>query len=1077
MSILILGAMTLTLRHQSSDPPPTPAPTPAAKAPEVPKDGNTLPIKPKRKIEFTTTEGTWMSLDLSPDQKTVVFELLGDLYTMPIEGGEAKAIVTGSGFDSMPRFSPDGKKILFVSDRSGADNLWTVDADGTNAKALTTGRNTHFLSPTWSPDGRYVVASKGSGYLPIYKLVFIDTKGGPGTTIGLPQGRTNSMGATFSPDGNSIYFSMREGAWTYDAQFPMWQVYKLDRLTGKSKSITGALGSAMRPMITPDGKSLIYATREKTQTGLVLRDLKTNEERWLAFPIDRDDQESRATRDTIPGYAITKDGKSLIINLHGKIQRIDIATGQNTPIPFTAKVNQLVNDSVYFEHKVNESPMVRARFLRDAVVSPDGTRVAFRAFGRLWTQELKDGAKPVRVTKDDQTEFSPSWSPDGKSLAYATWGPNGGAVYRANVETGETTRLTWALGTFNSPTFTPDGKQIIFSQGSKEDGLDTVIHIDNHKCLEKTPEEMLADRLREIGGRGPIGTSETKIMSVYGGDPQDIAIEDALQFTFVKGSNRLYYSSFSGVGSARLDGYDQRDEVRLGGSFPVLSPTGNHVLAATGTGKLYVLDRPLIGGPTPLATDFGPFSSKVITAEGNESPQWSAQGDAIYWTQGSKLFRQALNEEKPKVWDITIEQPRAVAKGNLLLRGARVITMKGDQVIEKGDILVVNNRVQAVGAQGSFAVPEGTTVMDMRGKTISPGYVDVHSHWFGNDALGYPQSWGYLANLAFGVTTNRDPQSGSTGIYEFADSIESGSSIGPRIYTTGPGVFSGTPSDTKAEAVTYLKRYSEAYQTWFIKQYVAGDRLARQNIALACQELGLTPTTEGALEVKMALTEIMDGYSGHEHALPLIPLNDDMAQFLARTKTYYTPTLLVTYGGPFGENYYFHKELPANDPRVQKFIPPRLLDNLVRRRDKWFMPEEYVFDKVAASCAKVVRAGGRVCLGSHGEFQGMGAHWEIWSFVSGGMTPLEALRCATIFGAEAIGLHKQLGSVEPGKFADLVVYDKNPLENIRNTTSIAYVVKDGFVYEGGNMDQVWPTRKPRPKAYWETGRPGITIKP
>jgi imidazolonepropionase-like amidohydrolase len=245
----------------------------------------------------------------------------------------------------------------------------------------------------------------------------------------------------------------------------------------------------------------------------------------------------------------------------------------------------------------------------------------------------------------------------------------------------------------------------------------------------------------------------------------------------------------------------------------------------------------------------------------------------------------------------------------------------------------------------------------------------------------------------------------------------------------------------------------------------------RQWIIEACREYGITATIEGALDLKLDLTQMADGFSGQEHSLPIMPLYNDVVQFVVRTKTFYTPTTLVAYGAPWSENFYFENENPDKDAKLRRFIPGELLDTMSRRRAQWFLPEEYGHSRLGQQVAAVVHAGGRAALGSHGQMQGLGAHWETWNLGSGGLTPHETLRVVTLFGAEAIGLQQDLGSLEAGKLADLLVLDRNPLDNIRNTNSIRYVMKNGELYEGDTLNQLWPTQKALPKPFWADAAP------
>lgn len=1059
---------------------------PEDKKKDPPKDGNELIVKPSRNIEFTTDEGTWMSLDLSPNGQTIVFELLGDLYTMPATGGAAKQIVGGIHYDMMPRFSPDGKKIVFVSDRSGGENLWLVDANGSNPKALTTGRKNAFSSPTWSPDGNYVVASKSESGLSVFRLLMVDVRGGTGIAAGPkvadPARRgTNRMGAVFSPDGRFLYYAERQGLWTYDSKFPLWQIRRFDTKTGDVSTVTNAQGSAMRPAISPDGKTLVYASRYRTGTALRSRNLTTGEERWVAYPIDRDNQEGIATQDTIAAYSFTKDGKSVVMPLGGKIQKVDLQTGAAQVIPFKVDVKVEAGKSVHYQYAVDQSPTVKARIIRDASLSPDGKKLAFTAFNRIYVMDYP-GGQPARLTKDNIGEFQPSWSPDGKNLVYVTWNEMGGHVCKAELATGKSIHLTPYAGFYGTPIFMSDGQKVAYMASPTQDGLRSSF-VQHTYCFGE-------DNPSELGNIGPSGPADIYVTSTYGGPPTFVTSSGG--FGGLQASsdpNRLYMVGAGGLNSIRLDGFDRRELIKVRGTevstFGPGVPLGADDIRISRDGQgafvslqnqIYLATLPPMGA-SPIELTLGmpmaALPASKISAEGGDYLNWTADGMCVTWTMGDKFYCQKVGETKPTVTTINVEMPRHKATGTVVLKGARLITMKGDEVIAKGDVVVTDGRIVAVGA--SVPTPAGATVIDCSGKTISPGYVDVHAHWFG----GQPklnQSWGYLANLAYGVTCNRDPQSGSSDIYDYSDMIEVGQAIGPRIQTTGPGVFADSGLGDLEQTKKFIKRYAEAYKTNTVKEYMTGDRMTRQQVLLACDQYKITPTCEGGLDFKLNMTQMIDGFSGHEHSLPIMPIYNDVVQLITKTGTFYTPTLLVNYGAPTGENYWFQNFSPANDAKLRRFVPDELLDTMVRRRPNWVMDEEYGFSKIAEGCAKVVRNGGKVCLGSHGQLQGLGAHWEMWSLASGGMTPHQVLRCATLNGAEAIGMDKDLGSIEKGKLADLVIYDKNPLDNIRNTTAIKYVVRGGDVFEAETMDQVWPVKKKLGPIYYQNYGPSQTIK-
>ena len=350
-SLVLLALCTLPVDIRAQD----------ASAPRP--DSAALPLKPTRKIAFTTDEGTWISLDVSPDGKTLIFDLLGDLYVLPIGGGEAKRITSGMAWDCMPRWSPDGKVIAFISDRNGNDNLWTVNPDGTGLKIVTKETDFTLSSPAWTPDGEYLVARRygpypsPENYLTNVPLWMYHRTVGTGVEL-YPRkpGATTNTGVTFAPDGRLTYFASHPGGYA-GSEVGRYQIMELDRKTGVSRIITTGYGSALRPLVSPDGRWLVYATRRDKETALRIRDLRTLDEQWLVTAMQRDDQEGYAPNDVLPGYAFTPDSKAVVFTSDGHIKRVDVATKQVSVIPFTARVEQELAPRINFPQRVDDGAL------------------------------------------------------------------------------------------------------------------------------------------------------------------------------------------------------------------------------------------------------------------------------------------------------------------------------------------------------------------------------------------------------------------------------------------------------------------------------------------------------------------------------------------------------------------------------------------------------------------------------------------------------------------------------------------------------------------------------------------------
>ncbi len=1071
----------------------------------VADDPKPLPLEGSRMFHLETDEASWISLDVSPDGEWIVFDVLGDLYLLPFNGGEAQRITSGMEFDSQPRFSPDGRLVLFISDEQGGENLHILDLDEQNAegeyesRALTKGRDNSYSSPEWVPGGEYVVASKSFGRRG--KLWMWHVDGGSGIQLIEEPAAVKTIGAAFGPDDRYIWFARRSGDWDYNAIFPQYQIFYYDRETGEQVTRTSRYGSAVRPTLSPDGKWLVYATRFETETGLRLRDLETGDERWLMYPVQRDDQEAMATRDAFPGMSFTPDSAEVVTTYDGKIWRVPIDGSGPSMIPFHVEVDVSYGPEVFFEYPVSDDPKFAITQIRDAVPSPDDTKLAFVGLDHLYVMDWPNG-EPRRVTGNsgDVIEAQPTWSPDSRSIAYVTWSfEEKGAIYQAAVDGGDPVKLTTQSGIFQDPIWSPDGDRIVAIRGP-------------------------ATNFEDATGTRAFGASVDLVwIPATGGAWELIApTEGRTNPHFGSDAERIYLNGGGELISIRWDGTDQKSHLTVRGraapgsenapraGWMRMAPAGSKALAQVGE-NLYVVTVPRVGGETPSVSVANPANAVVpvrrLTEIGAQFPSWGHNGNTVQWSIGNahfvydlaaaqeaELAAEALAEEESEAADevldegaeeaeeepayrpfeerIIVEVERDIPTGTVALRGATVITMRGDEIIPNADIVVENNRIVAVGQRGQVDIPAGADEVDVSGKTIGPGFVDTHAHMRPAWGLHKNQAWMFLANLAYGVTTTRDPQTATTDVLTYADRVTAGMTLGPRIYSTGPGVFSGEGIRSQEHASDVLKRYSEYYRTQTIKMYMAGNRQQRQWIITAAREQELMPTTEGGLDFKYNLEMMIDGYPGQEHSLPITPLYKDVVEFVAHTGMFYTPTMLVAYGGPWAENYFYARENAYHDEKLQSFTPYEELAGKARRRGAgWFMEEEYNFPRLAKVVADIVNAGGKAGVGSHGQLQGLGYHWELWAMQSGGLTEHQALRVATLFGAEAIGVQNDVGSIEPGKLADLVIFEQSPLDGMRNTNTIQMVMKNGRLYDGDSLEEIWPRQRELGPVYGLGDRP------
>ncbi|MGI2164064.1 amidohydrolase family protein [Shewanella oncorhynchi] len=1020
---------------------------------------------PLVQVKVDVNEGTWMNLSVSPDGKYIVFDLLGDIYQIPVTGGEAKPLAQGIAWQMQPVYSPDGKHIAFTSDGDGGDNIWIMDADGKNPRTVTQETFRLLNSPAWSPDSQYLVARKhftasrslGAGEVWLYHVA-----GGEGVKLTERPNDEKDLGEpAYSPDGRYIYFSQDDTPgktfhYSKDSVNGIYKIKRYDTQTGEIEVLIEGTGGAILPTPSPDGTKLAYIKRDDFQSSLYLLDLKSGETTKLFGELDRDMQETWAIHGVYPTMAWTQDNKDIFFWAKGKINRLNVANKTLTDIPFSVKTELAIQPSVRFKQDIDKD-VFDVKMLRMAQVSPDGSKVAFEALGKIWLKSLPDG-RMSRLTDLDKNiaELYPQWSRDGKNIVFTTWNDQDqGTVQVISAKGGKPKQLTSEPGKYVEPTFSPNGELVVYrkTQGgnltprtwSQEPGLYKV----------------------DIKGK-----QNSKIST------------DGYQAQFGANADRVFFMNSSEdetpqLSSINLDGFDKRVHYssKHATEFRV-SPDGEQ-LAFAERFKVWVTPFAKHGETVEIGPNASNLPVSQLSARAGESISWNSKSDQLYWTLGPELYQAKVDTQyrdkdekaQPSIIDLGFTEKADVPRGTIAFVGGKVITMENDQVIDNGVVIVKDNHIVAVG-DANVAIPKDAQIIDIKGKSIMPGLFDAHAHGpQADDEIVPQQNWALYSGLSLGVTTIHDPSNDTTEIFAASEQQKAGNIVGPRIFSTGTILYGANAPgytshiDSLDDAKFHLERLKKV-GAFSVKSYNQPRRNQRQQVIAAARELGMMVVPEGGSLLQHNLSMVADGHTTIEHSLPVGSIYNDIKQFWSQTQVGYTPTLVVAYGGISGENYWYDKTDVWAHPRLSMYVPADILQARSMRRPH--APEShYNHFNVARVANELNKLGVHPNIGAHGQREGLAAHWEMWMFAQGGMSNMEVLKTATINPATTFGMEQQLGSIKEGKLADLIVIDGDPLADIRVTDRVTHTMVNGKLFDAETMNELNGDKAQRKPFFFE----------
>jgi Tol biopolymer transport system component len=953
--------------------------------------------KPATYVNVTVSEGTSMSVAVSPDGGTLAMDLQGSIWTLPAKGGTAKRITTIFNDARQPVWSPDGKWIAFFGYLDGGYDLWAIAPDGSNQHKLTWGPYDD-REPAWSHDGKRIAfaSDRGNPLGSSYNIWMLELASGVITR--LTDNPAENRMPTWSPDDKEIAFSS-----TRENGDSVWAVNVADH---KERKVYTAMSAVEAPSFSPGGKIVYHAAPENESRLEVEGKNLTEGENAFAFKVS------------------WASGTDFYYVSDGRIRKRSLFGGPPQTVEFKATLE--VTHPQYTRRKRDfESTTPRqALGIVHPVLSNDGKKIAFAALGDIYTMAI--GGKPENITKDKYLDTDPAWSPDGTQLVYSSdRGGNLLQLWLHDMKSGQDRRLTNMTTQPMGAAWSPDGRRIAFFD------VDGMWRAASVSVVDVASGKVTKIHASLFGPGNPTWSPDGKRVA--------IAMVSPYSKSFREGTNQVLSiaAELSSPPDLRTDlWYAPEPNLSIdsrGGSGPVWSPDGTK-MAAIYEGVLAVWPVSKTGEP------LGP--PRHITTEMAYSPSWSGDSEHILYQSMDKLKTIDIVSGETKEVPLELKYAPAVPTGRMVIHAGKLVDGKSTTARTGMDIVVQGNRIVSV-VPHAASLHANAKVIDASNLTAMPGLIEFHSHLQKDFGEAEDRAW-----LSFGITTVRSPGNTPYEGVEDREANDAGVRQGPRIYTAGylmewqrvyykMGVAISSPGQFEME----LQR-SKILQHDLIKSYVRLPDLQQQRMVEFAHGIGVPVATHevypasfvGVDDTEHTAATSRRGYS--PKAATLSRSYEDVVEIFGKSQRYLTPTLFA--GGGI-------QKLLADEPGLR--TDPRF-----KLYPEWL--QKQVLDRVpraagsAAGAYKMVmdiqKAGGKITAGTDSP-HAFSLHGELESYVLAGMTPYEALKAATVNSAEALNLNA--GSIEAGKLADIVIVEGNPLEDIANAHKVKRVVANGRVFE------------------------------